>query len=119
MFANDDVVWLSWKLTAEERVSNPRHTNEAIAVYVTAGARINLHRYLERLEKMRFIMTDSVIFIQPRGEPELIGTGDNLGDMTSELEPHEYISEFVSGGLKNYAYKIMYIKNISNQPKTV
>jgi hypothetical protein len=31
--------------------------------------------------------------------------GDCLGDMTSELKPGEYISEFVSGGPKNYAYK--------------
>ena len=43
--------------------------------------------------------TDSVIYIQPGDEPGLIETGDNLGDMT------EYVSEFVSGGPKNYAYK--------------
>jgi len=29
-----------------------------------------------------------------------------LGDMTSELRTTEYISEFVSGGPKNYAYKV-------------
>ena len=28
-----------------------------------------------------------------------------MGDMTSELRPTEYVSEFVSGGPKNYAYK--------------
>jgi len=32
--------------------------------------------------------------------------GDNLGDMTNDLGPDEYISVFVSGGPKNYAYKI-------------
>ena len=27
--------------------------------------------------------------------------------MTSELKPSEYIEEFVSGGPKNYAYKVV------------
>ena len=44
MFASDDVVWFSWKYAAEERVKNFRHMNE-----VTAGARIHLYRYLDRL----------------------------------------------------------------------
>ena len=39
-FASDGVVWLSWKLSAEERVPNLTHTNEVIGSYVTAGARI-------------------------------------------------------------------------------
>jgi hypothetical protein len=30
-----------------------------------------------------------------------------FGDMTGELGPHEYIEEFVSGGPKNYACRIM------------
>jgi len=51
--------------------------------------------------------TGSVIYIQPRDESKLIETGYRLGDMTSELRPTEYISEFVSGGPKNYAYKII------------
>jgi hypothetical protein len=36
----------------------------------------------------------------------LIECGDRLGEMTDELKPGEYISEFVSAGPKNYAYKI-------------
>jgi len=48
-----------------------------------------------------------VIYIQPKDEPSLIETGDKLGDMTSELRPSESISEFVSGGPKNYVYKIV------------
>jgi len=68
---------------------------------------------------MQFIVTDSVIFIQSKYKSELIQTGVNLGDITSELKPHKYISEFVSGGPKNYAYQLMGIKNASNQPKTV
>jgi len=48
-----------------------------------------------------------VIYVQPKDEPSLIETGDKLGDMTSELRLSESISEFVSGGPKNYAYKIV------------
>jgi len=37
----------------------------------------------------------------------MIETGDKLGDMTSELRPSAFISEFVSGGPKNYAYRVI------------
>jgi len=61
-FASDDVVWLSRKRGAEEDVPNLRHTNEVIGAYVTAGARIHLYRYLERLrENAIYCDTDSVI----------------------------------------------------------
>ena len=33
--------------------------------------------------------------------------GDKLGDMTNELGSDEYVKQFVSGGPKNYAYKIV------------
>jgi hypothetical protein len=39
-------------------------------------------------------------------ESMLIECGDRLGDITDELKPGEYISEFVSASPKNYAYKI-------------
>jgi arginine repressor len=69
VFANDEVVWVSWKFAAEERVPSLRHTNEVIVAYVTAGARILLYRHLDRLqEKAIYCDTDSVIFIQPRDE---------------------------------------------------
>ena len=42
VFASDDVVWLSLKLSAEENVTYLTHTNEVIGAYVTAGARIHL-----------------------------------------------------------------------------
>jgi len=47
--ASDDVVRLSWKCGTEEDVPNLRHTNEVIGAYVTAGAKIHLYRYLDRL----------------------------------------------------------------------
>jgi len=43
-FAIDDVVWISWKHSAEESVPNLRHTNAVIGAYFTSGARIHLYR---------------------------------------------------------------------------
>ena len=43
--------------------------------------------------------------MQKTDERPLIECGDALGDKTSELKANEYISEFVSGGPKNYASK--------------
>jgi hypothetical protein len=51
VFANDEIDWVPWKFTAEERVPSLRHTNEVISVYVTAGARIHLYRHLDRLQE--------------------------------------------------------------------
>ena len=48
-----------------------------------------------------------MFYIQPRDGAALVKKGDCLGDMTSELRPCEYISEFVSGGPKNYAYRML------------
>jgi len=46
------------------------HTNEVIGAYITAGARIHLYRFLDRLQKNAiYCDTDSVIFIQPSAEP--------------------------------------------------
>jgi len=56
-------------------------------------------------ERAIYCDTDSVIYIQPGDETGLIETGAKLGDMTSELRPTEYVSEFMSGGPENYAYK--------------
>jgi len=77
VFANDDVVWVSWKYAAEEHV----------------------YRYIDRMQENEiYCDKNSVIYIQLWDEPKLIETGDKLEDMTSELRPSESIVEFVSGG---------------------
>ena len=48
-----------------------------------------------------------MIYIQPTAEPRLFKTGDCLGAMKSEFKPDFHIEEFVSGGPKNYAYRIV------------
>jgi hypothetical protein len=85
LFANDDVVWICGQYSADERVPSLRHTNNVIG----AEARIHLYGFLDKLqEKAIYCDTDSVIFIEPgQGcEPTLIKTGDNLGQMQSELK---------------------------------
>jgi len=56
VFASDYLVWISWKYGAEEDAIRLLHSNEVIGIYVTAGARIHLYRYLDRLRR-RCIMT--------------------------------------------------------------
>jgi hypothetical protein len=67
-----------------------------------------LYGFLDKLqEKTIYTNTDSVIFIQPGpgSEPTLIKTGDNLGQMQSELKKGETIVELICAGSKNYAFK--------------
>ena len=54
-------------------------------------------------EKVLYHDTDSFLFVCPSGEQPLLG--DFLGDWKSELGPGEYITEFISTGRKNYAYR--------------
>ena len=108
MLASDESVWLSWRFEAEEQVANLRHTNEVIGAYVTAGARIQLYGYLDRLQETAlYCDTDSKLFVLPIDGPKVVQTGDKLCSMQSELRPGEYIDEFVNGAPKNYAYKVL------------
>ncbi len=50
--------------------------------------------------------TDSVIFTSKREEPKP-SLGDYLGDLTDEV-PHNRIQTFVTGGPKNYGYKLQH-----------
>jgi hypothetical protein len=108
LFASDHVVWISWKYAAEVKIPNLPHTNEVIGAYVTAGARIHLYAYLDRLQE-RAIYTDTnfFIYLQDEADPPLIDCGDKLGSMTNELQPGKFIEEFVSGGPKHYAYRVV------------
>jgi hypothetical protein len=53
-----------------------------------------------------------VIYVQKETEAPLVECGDRLGDMTNELKPGEYIEEFVSGGPKNYACRLLSGKTV-------
>ena len=89
-------------------VSTGNKTNVVVALFTTMWARLKLHReLLDKLqERVYYCDTDSVIFrFDANGwNPP---TGDYLGELTSELQPGQHISEFVSGGAKNYSCKVI------------
>ena len=106
LFVSDHAVWISWQHAEEMHAPILKHTNVVITSYVTAGAGIHLYSYLNKLqEKALYCDTDSVVYVQPSGEPGPVETGDCLGAITSELKSGQYICEFVSTGPKHYAYK--------------
>lgn len=96
----------------EDFVTVMGNTNPVIAAYTTAQARLKLYSYIEHLgNRILYFDTDSLIYISNLGSPGEydIHTGWYLGDMTNELTSFgidSYISEFVSGGPKNYAYRV-------------
>jgi hypothetical protein len=108
IFASDEVVWVSWRYSDEEQVPNLKHTNEVLGAYVTAGARLRLYHFLDKVqENALYCDTDSIIYVQKKREITMIECGDSLGELQDELESDEYIEEFVSGGPKNYAYRVV------------
>lgn len=82
-------------------------TNIFVAVFTTALARLTLYNVLDQLShRVLYFDTDSVIYSQTP-QDEKLEHGDNLGQLTSELDTGDHITHFVSGGPKNYAYKTM------------
>ena len=77
-----------------------------IAAITTCHASLKLYSLLEMLDRrVLYYDTDSVIFVSRPGDadPETVSF---LGDLTDELKkPGDYITEFVSGGPKIYAFK--------------
>ena len=103
-FVNDECVQVDWSYL-EDFVEPSSRTNVVIAAYTTAQARLKLYSYLQHLgERTLYCDTDSVIFKTSSKEwkPPL---GDFLGDLTDEA-PGNSITHFVTGGPKNYAYKL-------------
>ena len=101
---NEEMVALTWKHVEEFDESLP-HVNMVMGAYTTSQARLKLYSVLEMLqERVLYFDTDSVIFTQKDGEPAP-PTGEFLGDLKCETDGVP-IRAFVSGGPKNYAYKL-------------
>ena len=99
---NDEMTEVYFK-NAEEFEEPGDKVNIVIAAYTTAYARLKLYDLLDQLqEQVLYYDTDSVIYVHEPGKPEP-PLGDYLGDLTDELDG-DYITEFMSGGPKNYAY---------------
>jgi len=97
----------------EEFVEVMANTNPVIAAYTTAYARLKLYSYIEKLnDRVMYFDTDSVVYttdLSKRRQYE-VSVGNSLGDMTDEMREFgdgAVLEEFVSGGPKNYAYKVI------------
>jgi hypothetical protein len=105
---NDVSLLVSYENIDDAR-ENLNTISVAVAAYTTCGARLKLYSYLDLLaQRVLYYDTDSVIFTQKEDEPD-VETGDYLGDLTDEVREYgtgAYISEFVSGGPKNYAFEV-------------
>ncbi|XP_071944489.1 uncharacterized protein [Antedon mediterranea] len=106
-FINENLAEVKFE-NDEQFIKVNKKTNVVIAAFTTASARLKLYELLESLqERVLYYDTDSVVYVTKPGEwnPPL---GDYLGQLTSEIDPKDgkFISCFVSGGPKNYAYKL-------------
>ena len=103
-FVSEDMIELRWKYK-EDFVETSARINVIIAAYTTAQARLKLYSYLELLQdRALYADTDSIIFGTTTGEDKL-PLGDFLGDLTDEVSEGS-MTHFVSGGPKNYAYRV-------------
>ena len=109
-FVSDNVMELQYE-NKENFIEPNAKTNVVIAAFTTAHARLKLYSILEQLgERVLYYDTDSMIYVSKPGqiEPE---TGVYLGALTDEFDGN-YITTFVSGGPKNYAYKLNNVKHV-------
>ena len=100
---NDETVEVYYKEKDEFAEQNDK-VNIVIAAFTTAYARLKLYDLLDLLqERVLYYDTDSVIYVHEPGKPDP-PLGNYLGDLTNELDAGDYITTFISGGPKNYAY---------------
>ena len=99
---NDETVEVHYRNVGEFEEQNNK-VNIVVAAFTTAYARLKLYDLLDLLqERILYYDTDSVVYVHEPGKPEP-PLGDYLGDLTDELDG-DYITTFISGGPKNYAY---------------
>jgi len=91
---NDAMVEVHYQYQDKDIPVSP-HLNIFVAAFTTCWARLRLYEALELLgERVLYYDTDSVIYLEEPGQPNLV-LGDYLSDFTSELDPDDYIEEFV------------------------
>ena len=101
---NDNLVEVHYQYQDEDIPVSP-NLNIFVACFTTCWARLRLYAALEQLgERVLYYDTDSVIYWTDENQSIPV-LGDYLGEFTSELDPDDFIVEFVSGGPKNYGYQ--------------
>ena len=100
---NENMIEVQYRNVGEFAEQNNK-VNVVIAAFTTAYARLKLYDLLDLLqERVLYYDTDSVIYVHQPGKPDP-PLGNYLGDLTDKLNG-DYITSFVSGGPKNYAYR--------------
>ena len=98
----DDILEAVYTSVHDNAVKGTK-TDIFVAAFTTCHARLKLYESLDILqEQVLYYDTDSVVYKRRPDQPS-ITTGDFPGDMTNELDG-DVITEFVSGGAKNYGY---------------
>ncbi|KAK3915370.1 GTPase Der [Frankliniella fusca] len=114
---SDECLQVTWKPVEDSEVCLP--TSSLLhAAFTTCHGRMELYKYLDVVkERALYHDTDSVAYISRPGESEL-PLGTHLGDLTDQIEedygPGSFITEFVAGGPKNYAYKVAVGDDVHN-----
>ncbi len=99
---SDNMIEVQYK-SVDDFVEPNSKANVVVAAFTTAYARLKLYDLLDLLqERILYYDTDSVIYVSEPGKPDP-PLGNYLGELTDELGG-DYITTFVSGGPKNYAY---------------
>ena len=99
----DDILEAVYTSVDDNAVKGTK-TNIFVAAFTSCHARLKLYESLDTLQQqVLYYDTDSVVYKWRPGQPS-IAIGEFLGDMTDELDG-DVITEFVSGGAKNYGYQ--------------
>ncbi|XP_044005559.1 uncharacterized protein LOC122850483 [Aphidius gifuensis] len=99
---DDDTLFVNWKYV-ESCDRTDSSTNPVLGAFTTAHARLELYKYLDKVQsRVLYVDTDSINFIS-ENENDKLPLGNYLGDLTDELDGG-YIKTFISGGPKFYSY---------------
>ena len=105
-FPSSEMAEIQW-ISDDGFTDESFRTNVTLAAYTTAHARLKLYSLLEILgERCLYCDTDSVFYVLGENDTPL-PLGDFLGELTDEIESDNHICEFISGGPKNYSYKLV------------
>ncbi|XP_034243509.1 uncharacterized protein LOC117646575 [Thrips palmi] len=114
---SEDCLQVTYKPVEDSEVTLPT-SSLSHAAYTTCIGRLNLYKYLDIVgQRAYYHDTDSAAYLSRPGEPDL-PLGTHLGDLTDQIAedygPGSFITEFVAGGPKNYAYKVAVGGDVSN-----
>ena len=113
----EECLQITWKPIEDTDQSLPT-TSIVHGAFTTCLGRLQPYKHLDTVkERGLYHDTDSVAYISRPGDPDL-PLGTHLGDLTDQVEEDygakSFITEFVAGGPKNYAYKVAVGGDLSN-----